>query len=71
MEGNYWQEPTAHQTNWERYNCAYVYQYDPTDDGPEAETVKAINATHTPLELATERWDTIQRVNGWKTWEAQ
>ncbi len=41
MEGSivrspFWPEHSAHRDFWERHNCAHVYEYDPTDDGPEA-----------------------------------
>ena len=33
---------TAHREYWERRNCALVYEYDPTDDGPEVEIATRI-----------------------------
>jgi hypothetical protein len=51
MQSNseFWTPPTAHQEFWERHNCAEVYQYDPTDDGPECEQLTRILATHPEL----------------------
>jgi hypothetical protein len=34
-----WPEPSAHRLYWERNNCALVYEYDPTDDGPEVAVI--------------------------------
>jgi hypothetical protein len=50
----FWPEASAHRDFWERHNCAYVYEYEPTDDGPEAEIIRAILATHTQFELDIE-----------------
>ena len=46
---------TAHRDYWERHNCALVYDYDPTEDGPEVEAGKAIRSVHTSKELRRER----------------
>ena len=59
VRSEFWPEPSAHRSYWERHNCAYVYEYDPADDGPEAEIGKAVLATHTPAELKDERLYTI------------
>jgi hypothetical protein len=45
--------PTAHRLYWEQRNCAHVYEYDPTDDGPEVGTIRAIIDAHPPLEFLT------------------
>ena len=37
----FWPQMTAHREYWERHNCAYVYEYDPTADGPEVEVINA------------------------------
>lgn len=42
----FWPEISAHQEYWERHTCAQVYEYDPTDDGPEVEIVARIKAAH-------------------------
>jgi hypothetical protein len=34
-----------------------VYEYDPTDDGPECEIIKAIFSTHTLVDLL---WEDIE-----------
>jgi hypothetical protein len=41
-----WPIQTAHQIFWERNNCPFVYEYDPTDDGPEVEIGRAILTSH-------------------------
>jgi hypothetical protein len=38
----FWPEISAHREYWERHNCAQVYTYDPTDDGPEVQVILAI-----------------------------
>lgn len=53
----HWPIQTAHQIFWERNNCPFVYEYDPTDDGPEVEIGRAILAMYTTLELIDERID--------------
>ena len=40
---------SAHQLFWEHNNCIHVYEYDPTDDGPECQIIKAILASHPDL----------------------
>lgn len=54
-----WPEPSAHRLYWERYNCSHVYEYDPTDDGPETEIARAVGANYTFHDLADERLDTL------------
>jgi hypothetical protein len=46
---------TAHQIFWEHNNCHHVYEYDPTDDGPECTLIRGIQASHPGL--STERAD--------------
>lgn len=53
----FWPTPTPHRAYWERHNCALVYEYDPADDGPEVETIKAIRAMHSPESLTDEQVD--------------
>jgi hypothetical protein len=55
---DYWPIPTAHQEHWEHRNNPYVYEYDPTDDGPECGVAKIILSTHTDEEIENERFDT-------------
>ena len=55
QRSEFWPEQSAHRNYWERHNCAYVYEYDPTDDGPEVEVLKAIHATHDSLDVAIEQ----------------
>jgi hypothetical protein len=43
---------TAHQIFWEHDNCPLVYEYDPADDGPECQIIKAILASHPDLRSA-------------------
>lgn len=50
----YWPVMTAHQEHWERHNNPYVYEYDPTDEGPEQSVASIILSTHTLEEIATE-----------------
>ena len=47
--------PTAHEDYLYSYDFSGVYDYDSADDGPECETIKAILATHTLIELCIER----------------
>lgn len=37
---------TAHREHWEQHNNTSIYQYDITDDGPEAEAITRILASH-------------------------
>ena len=46
IRSDFWPEPTAHRHYWERHNCPHVYEYDPTDDGPEVEVINAIKISH-------------------------
>ena len=55
QRSEFWPTPSAHREYWERHNCAQVYEYDPTDDGPECETIKAIKAMHSSRDLSLER----------------
>jgi len=55
QRSEFWPVSTAHRSYWERHNCAYVYEYDPTDDGPEVEILKAIHATHDGMDIAIEQ----------------
>ncbi len=60
MEGSivrspFWPEHSAHRDFWERHNCAHVYEYDPTDDGPEAMICRAVFSNHNVLDLNDER----------------
>ena len=42
--------PTAHEVYRDRQMCRFVYEYDPTDDGPECEIITRITAHHTTLD---------------------
>ena len=42
----FWPTPTAHRIHWEQNNCPHVYEYDPTDDGPEVEIITRIKIAH-------------------------
>jgi hypothetical protein len=55
QRSEFWPDTTAHRSYWERHNCSFVYEYDPTDDGPEVEILKAIHANHDPLDLLIEQ----------------
>ena len=55
QRSEFWPDQSAHRAYWELHNCAHVYEYDPTDDGPEAEVLSAIHASHDSLDLAIER----------------
>ncbi len=60
MEGSivrspFWPEHSAHRDFWERHNCAHVYEYDPTDDGPETVTCRAVFSNYSVLDLNDER----------------
>ena len=52
----FWPEATAHRAYWERNNCALVYEYDPSDDGPEVEVATAILSSHNEEDLTVENW---------------
>ena len=54
IRSEHWPPPLAHREFWERYNCALVYEYDPTDDGPEVGVINTIFQTHTQFELDIE-----------------
>jgi hypothetical protein len=62
-----WPTLTAHQNYWEGYNCAYVYVYDPTDDGPEVDVCKAVLSNHTEVELRKERLAHLLRLADFET----
>lgn len=46
QRSEHWPDITAHREYWERHNNPHVYEYDPTDDGPEAEIGVAIRVSH-------------------------
>jgi hypothetical protein len=46
LRSEFWPEQTVHRAYWEQHNCAPVYEYDPTDDGPECEAITHILAAH-------------------------
>ncbi len=58
LRSEFWPAPSAHREYWERHNCPHVYEYDPTDDGPEVEIVKSIVATALP-DLVNEAIDSV------------
>lgn len=43
-EDAFWPDISAHQEYWEMHNNPHVYEYDPTDDGPEVVIVARIKA---------------------------
>lgn len=52
---------TVHQEYWEHNNCALVYEYDPTDDGPECSPIRLIRASHTPQDIQIEKLEYLWR----------
>ena len=50
-----WPVPSAHRSYWEQHNCAHVYEYDPTDDGPEIGAIRQIFYRHDDLDIEIER----------------
>ncbi len=64
VQSEYWIHPTAHRECWEMHNNSLIYEYDPTDDGPEAVTARLILASHTQLDLYAERYETAARHMG-------
>lgn len=64
FQSEYWPVPSAHQEYWERNICALVYEYDPTDNGPEVETANAIFVSHYASELQEEREASMERYVG-------
>lgn len=61
MQNNspYWPPQTAHQIFWERNNCPFVYEYDPTEDGPEVEVITRILAADWYYEINKENGSTL------------
>jgi hypothetical protein len=57
---DFWPGLSAHRECWEHRNCPLVYEYDPTDDGPEI-VARFILASHTLEELQAERRKTEAR----------
>ena len=51
----FWPTPSAHRAYWEQHNCAHVYEYDPTDDGPEVGAIRQIFYRHDDLDIEIER----------------
>ena len=50
FQSEFHKPPTAHEIYWERFWCGNTYMYDPTDDGPECETITRIVASHPLLD---------------------
>ena len=50
-----WPVPSAHRSYWDQHNCAHVYEYDPTDDGPEVGAIRQIFYRHDDLDIEIER----------------
>jgi hypothetical protein len=40
----FWPTLSAHRLNWETHNNPHIYEYDPTDDGPEIAIIARIKA---------------------------
>lgn len=57
FRSEHWPESTAHRDFWEQSNCAHVYEYDPTDDGPEVEAIISVRINHPTFDLVRERAD--------------
>lgn len=51
----FWPTPSAHRAYWKQHNCAQVYEYDPTDDGPEVGAIRQIFYRHDDLDIEIER----------------
>jgi hypothetical protein len=45
QRSSHWSEISAHQQYWECRNNPWVYEYDPTDDGPEVEIIRFVNGS--------------------------
>ena len=57
---------SGHAVNWVRHGGWGVYVYDPADDGPECEVIKAIRANHVSVEFWLEHLAYVLRgVNSW------
>jgi hypothetical protein len=54
QRSDHWPTPSAHRDFWEHHNNPYVYEYDPTDDGPEVHVIRLIRAGYTQFELDIE-----------------
>lgn len=55
QRSEHWPDLTAHRDYWERHNNPHIYEYDPTDDGPETVTPRLILSAHTAADLTNER----------------
>jgi hypothetical protein len=53
FQSDFWPRLPAHLLYWETHNNPHVYEYDPTDDGPEVEIIARIKAAY-PI-----TWDPI------------
>lgn len=58
---DYWPIPSPHRAYWEHYSNPYVYEYDPTDDGPEVEIITRILAADWYYEIVKEHSETAER----------
>ncbi len=54
----HWQYLSAHREYWENRNNIHIYEYDPTDDGPEVGIINSIFATATQ-DVLDEREDAL------------
>jgi hypothetical protein len=43
FRSDFWPDLSAHQEYWEHRNLSDVYEYDPTDDGPEVGIINRVN----------------------------
>jgi hypothetical protein len=59
---------TAHQIFWEHNNCPHVYEYDPTDDGPEVGLIRGVRASHAKLDLFNELYTQHKRIE-WRVYQ--
>lgn len=57
----FWPVPTVHQEHAERHLLHDVYEYDPTDDGPEVELITRILAADWYYEINKEYSETTER----------
>lgn len=55
QRSEHWPDLTAHRDYWERHNNPHIYEYDPTDDGPEVEAIISVRINHQTADLTIER----------------
>ena len=60
LRSEFWPVPSVHQEYTQRHVLHDVYEYDPTDDGPEIEIITRILASHPALDPALQARATVR-----------